>query len=79
MSELLSVVLDFDADKLGRLDFSKFFGSIIKFLNCFRMQAASNQFRIYVAFAHNSYLLYPLDSPQVRRRPLTSDTGLNSS
>jgi hypothetical protein len=37
MSELLSVVLDFDADKLGRLDFSKFFGSIIKFLNCFRM------------------------------------------
>ena len=68
MSELLNVVIDFDADRLSSLDFSKFFASIMKFLNCFRLQQATNQFRIYIAFAHNSYLLYPLSTNAVSDR-----------
>jgi hypothetical protein len=64
MSELLNVVLDCNADKLSRLDFDKLFTALIKFLNCFRMQAATNQCRVYVAFPHNSYLLYPIDVDQ---------------
>ena len=69
MSELLNVVLDLDADKLSRLDFARFFGSLVKFLNCFRMQAATNQFRIYAAFPHNSYLLYPIEGSPVSISP----------
>lgn len=42
MSELLNLVIDFDGDKLSSLDFSKFFSSIMKFLNCYRLQQATN-------------------------------------
>ena len=65
MSELLSVVIDLNAEKLSRLDFAKFFTSLMKFLNCFRLQAATNQFRIYAPFPHNSYLLYPIEGSSV--------------
>lgn len=63
MRELLSVVLDLDAEKLSHLDFSKFLGAVIKFLTCFQLQAATNEIRVYVALPNNSYLLYPLESP----------------
>ena len=62
MNELLNVVLDFNADIISRLDLETFIGSILKFLNCYRMQSGLNQFRIYVAFAHNSYLLFPIET-----------------
>ena len=61
MNELLSVVLDFNADKISQLDPEVLIGSLLKFLNCYRMQSGLNQYRIYVAFAHNSYLLFPFD------------------
>ena len=62
MNELLNVVLDFNADMIARLNLETLIGSILKFLNCFRMQSGLNQFRIYVAFVHNSYLLFPIES-----------------
>jgi len=61
MNELLSVVLDFNADVIANLDLEVFIGSLLKFLNCFRMQSGLNQSRIYIAFASNSYLVYPLE------------------
>ena len=62
MNELLSVVLDFNADVIDtHLDLQVFISSILKFLNCFRMQSGLNQSRIYLAFASNSYLVYPLE------------------
>ena len=62
MNELLSVVLDFNVDVIGtHLDLQVFISSILKFLNCFRMQSGLNQSRIYLAFASNSYLVYPLE------------------
>ena len=42
MNELLSVVLDFNADKLARLDPEVLIGSLLKFLNCYRMQYGLN-------------------------------------
>ena len=62
MNELLSVVVDLNAEVLASLDMEVFVGSLLKFLNCFRMQSGLNQSRIYVAFASNSYLIYPLES-----------------
>lgn len=62
MNELLSVVVDFNADVLATLDLEVFVGSVLKFLNCFRMQSGLNQTRIYLAFASNSFLVYPLDT-----------------
>lgn len=61
MNELLSVVLDFNAEVMANLDLEVFIGSILKFLNCFRMQSGLSQSRIYLAFASNSYLIYPLE------------------
>ena len=61
MNELLSVVLDFNADVIATLDLEIFIGSVLKFLNCFRMQSGLNQSRIYLSFASNSYLIYPLE------------------
>ena len=61
MNELLSVVLDFNADVVATLDLELFTTSLLKFLNCFRMQSGLNQSRIYLAFASNSYLIYPLE------------------
>ena len=61
MNELLNVVLDFNADVISNLDLDVFIGSVLKFLNCFRMQSGLNQSRIYLAFASNSYLIYPLE------------------
>ena len=61
MNELLNVVLDFNAGKIARLDPEVLISSLLKFLNCYRMQSGLNQYRIYVAFAHNSYLLFPID------------------
>ena len=71
MSELLSVVIDLNAEKLSRLDFAKFFYSLMKFLNCFRLQAATNQFRIYASFPHNCYLLYPIEGSPVSALPIS--------
>jgi len=42
MNELLSVVLDFNADVLANLDLEVFINSLLKFLNCFRMQSGLN-------------------------------------
>ena len=43
MNELLSVVLDFNADVIDtHLDLQVFISSILKFLNCFRMQSGLN-------------------------------------
>lgn len=64
MNELLSVVVDFNCEALGSLDLETFVGSLLKFLNCFRMQSGLNQSRIYLAFASNSFLVYPLESLQ---------------
>ena len=64
MNELLSVVLDFNADVMSNLDLEVFIGSVLKFLNCFRMQSGLNRSRIYIAFASNSYLIYPLEGFQ---------------
>ena len=61
MNELLSVVLDFNVDVIATLDLEVFIGSVLKFLNCFRMQSGLNQSRIYLSFASNSYLVYPLE------------------
>ena len=61
MNELLNVVLDFNSEVLGNLDLELFVGSVLKFLNCFRMQSGLNQSRIYLSFASNSYLIYPLE------------------
>ena len=62
MNELLSVVLDFNAEVLAQLDLEVFIGSVLKFLNCFRMQSGLNQTRIYLAFTSRSFLLYPLEN-----------------
>lgn len=62
MNELLSVVLDFNAEVLATLDLEVFIGSVLKFLNCFRMQSGLNQTRIYLAFSSNSFLVYPLEN-----------------
>ena len=64
MNELLNVVLDFNAEVIGHLDLEVFIGSVLKFLNCFRMQSGLNQSRIYIAFSSNSYLIYPLENFQ---------------
>lgn len=63
MNELLSVVLDFNADVIStqQIDLEILIGSVLKFLNCFRMQSGLNQSRIYLAFTSNSYLIYPLE------------------
>lgn len=61
MNELLSVVLDFNVDVIATLDLEVLVASLLKFLNCFRMQSGLNQSRIYLAFASNSYLVYPLE------------------
>ena len=76
MHELLSVVLDFNVDVLsdgdqGQVDLEVFVSSILKFLNCFRMQSGLGSSRIYLAFASNSYLIYPLEGS-------CSDSGLAS-
>lgn len=42
MNELLSVVVDFNTEALGSLDLETFVGSLLKFLNCFRMQGGLN-------------------------------------
>ncbi len=62
MNELVSVVVDMNADVLLNLDLEVFVGSLLKFLNCFRMQSSLNQSRIYLAFASNSFLIYPLET-----------------
>lgn len=62
MNELLSVVLDFNAEVLATLELDVFIGSVLKYLNLFRMQSGLNQTRIYLAFASNSFLVYPLES-----------------
>ena len=67
MNELLSVVIDFNTEVLDRIDLEVFVSSVLKFLNCFRMQSGLNQTRIYVAFASNSFLLYPLEGLSVSR------------
>ena len=59
-NELLSVIIDFDADILSKLNIKVFMNSIHKFLNLFRLQSAQAESRIYIAFPHNSYLLFPL-------------------
>ena len=64
MNEQLSVVLDFNAEMLARLDLEIFVGSVLKFLNCHRMQSGLNRSRIYLAFTTNSFLVYPLESVQ---------------
>ena len=64
MNELLSVVLDFNCDVMGNLDLEVLIGSVLKFLNCWRMQSGLNESRIYLAFASNSYLIYPLEDFQ---------------
>ena len=66
MHELLSVVLDFNSEVLsdgedGQVDLETFVSSILKFLNLFRMQSGLGNSRIYLAFASNSYLIYPLE------------------
>ena len=61
MNELLSVVIDFNVDVMAELDLETFLGSIFKFLSCYRMQSGLNESRIYLAFASNSYLIYPLE------------------
>ena len=63
-TELLSVIIDFNADVLSKLNAKVFMGSILKFLNLFRLQSAQAESRIYVAFPHNSYLLFPLFSEE---------------
>jgi hypothetical protein len=75
MSELLNVVLDFNSDKISKLDFDKLFSSLLRFLNCFRMQSATNQFRIYVSFPNNSLLVFPLESTE---KTIESDSSLSS-
>ena len=40
MNELLSVIIDFNAEVLAKMDMETFFNSIFKFLNLFRMQSA---------------------------------------
>ena len=62
MNELVSVVVDMNADVLLNLNLEVFVGSLLKFLNCFRMQSGLNQSRIYLAFASNSFLIYPLET-----------------
>ena len=73
MHELLNVVIDFNAEMVARLDLKTLLGSIIRFLNCFRMQSGLNNFRIYIAFSHNSYLLFPIESSEKEG----SDSSLN--
>ena len=62
MNELLSVIIDFNAEVLAKMDMETFFNSIFKFLNLFRMQSAQAFSRLYIAFPHNSYLLFPLET-----------------
>ena len=71
MNELLSVVLDINCDVLASLELDVFIGSLLKFLNCFRMQSGLNQSRIYLAFASNSFLVYPLESISVGKAAAT--------
>ena len=61
MNELLNIVIDLNVDCLKELDLATFFGSVLRFLNCFRMQSGMNQSRIYLAFASNSFMIYPLE------------------
>ena len=62
MHELLNVVIDFNSEMVARIDLQTLLGSIMRFLNCYRMQSGLNNFRIYVAFNHYSYLLFPMES-----------------
>ena len=62
MYELLNVVIDFNSDMVARLDLQTLLSSIMRFLNCYRMQSGLNNFRIYIAFNHYSYLLFPIES-----------------
>ena len=42
MNELLNIVLDFNVEMIARLNLETLIGSLLKFLNCYRMQSGLN-------------------------------------
>jgi len=69
MSEILYVVIDLNFDKLAQsntvgVDITPsplqiLFDSLIKFVNAFQLQSATNKYRIYAALFGQSQLIFP--------------------
>ena len=64
MNDLLSVIVDFNLEFLAttpQLNFPRFTEDLSLFLSCYHLQSSMNQFRIYLALPHDSFLFFPLE------------------
>ncbi|CDW73831.1 general transcription factor iih [Stylonychia lemnae] len=61
MNDLLNLIIDFNMEFMEKhLNFSKFIQDVSMFLGCYQLQSSLNNFRIYISFPHDSYLLFPI-------------------